>query len=50
MSRARSRYDKAFIEGFFGTLKKELVHHRRYETRADAAREIAEYIDLSYNR
>jgi putative transposase len=27
-----------------------LVHHRRYQTRAEAAREVAEYIDLFYNR
>jgi transposase InsO family protein len=26
------------------------VHHRRYQTRAEAAREISEYIDLFYNR
>jgi transposase-like protein len=32
------------------TLKTELVHHRRYQTRAEAAREIREYIDLFYNR
>jgi transposase InsO family protein len=36
--------------GRFGTLKTELVHHRRYETREEAAREMAEYIDLFYNR
>jgi hypothetical protein len=38
------------LESFFGTLKTELVHHRRYQTRAEAAHEIAEYIDLFYNR
>ena len=32
------------------SLKTELVHHRRYRTRSEAAREIAEYIDLFYNR
>jgi putative transposase len=31
-------------------LKTELVHHRRYQTRAEAAGEIADYIDLFYNR
>jgi len=31
-------------------LKTELVHHRRYAARANAAREIMEYIDLFYNR
>ena len=50
MSRKGNCYDTAPVESFFGTLKTELVHHRRYGTRAEAAREIAEYIDLFYNR
>lgn len=50
MSRKGNCYDNAPIESFWGTLKTELVHHRRYWTRAEAAREIAEYIDLFYNR
>jgi len=50
MSRKGNCYDNAPVESFFGTLKTELVHHRRYQTRAEAAREIAEYIDLFYNR
>jgi len=50
MSRKGNCYDNAPIESFFGTLKTELVHHRRYESRGEAAREIAEYIDLFYNR
>jgi putative transposase len=33
-----------------GTLKTELVHHRRYQRCAEAEREIGEYIDLFYNR
>lgn len=49
MSRRGNCYDNAPVESFWGTLKTELVHHRRYETRADAAREIMEYIDLFYN-
>ncbi len=50
MSRKGNCYDNAPIESFWGTLKTELVHHRRYRTRAEAAREIREYIDLFYNR
>jgi transposase InsO family protein len=50
MSRKGNCYDNAPVESFFGTLKTELIHHRRYQTRAAAAREIAEYIDLFYNR
>lgn len=34
----------------WGTLKKELVHHRGYETRDQARREITEYIEAFYNR
>ena len=41
MSRKGNCYDNAPVESFFGTLKTELVHHRRYGTREDAAREIA---------
>lgn len=50
MSRKGNCYDNAPIESFWGTLKTELVHHRRYETCAEAEREISEYIDLFYNR
>jgi len=50
MSRKGNCYDNAPVESFWGTLKNELVHHRRYQTRAEAAREIMEYIDLFYNR
>lgn len=50
MSRRGNCYDNAPVESFWGTLKNELVHHRRYETRAEAAADIAEYIDLFYNR
>lgn len=50
MSRKGNCYDNAPIESFWGTLKTELVHHRRYQTRVEAVREIAEYIDLFYNR
>jgi transposase InsO family protein len=38
------------MESSWGTLNKELGHHRRYETREQAQREIAEYIDIFYNR
>lgn len=50
MSRKGNCYDNAPVESFWGTLKTELVHHRRYQTRAEAMREISEYIDLFYNR
>jgi len=50
MSRRGNCYDNAPMESFWGTLKNELVHHRRYETREQARREIAEYIECFYNR
>lgn len=50
MSRRGNGYDNAPMESFWGTLKNELVHHRHYETRAQAIREITEYIEIFYNR
>ncbi|NLN77205.1 MAG: IS3 family transposase, partial [Armatimonadetes bacterium] len=42
--------DNAPMESFFGTLKKELVHHRRYRTREEARRDIFDNIEVFYNR
>jgi len=50
MSRKGDYYDNAPMESFWGTLKNELVHHRRYKTREQAIREITEYIEVFYNR
>ncbi len=50
MSRRGNCYDNAPMESFWGKLKSELVHHRRYETREQAAREITEHIEVFYNR
>lgn len=50
MSRAGNCYDNAPMESFFGTLKTELIHHRRYETRVEARTDIFEFIELFYNR
>lgn len=49
MSRRGNCYDNAPMESFWGTLKNELVHHRHYDTRAQAIREITEYIEIFYN-
>ena len=38
------------MESFWGTLKQELVHHRRYSTRQEAVRDITEFIEIFYNR
>ena len=50
MSRKGDCWDNAMMESFFATLKKELVHQERYETRAAAKRSIFEYIEVFYNR
>ena len=50
MSRRGNCYDSAPIERFWGTLKTELVHPRRFQTRQQAINQITEYIELFYNR
>ena len=50
MSGAGNCYDNAPMESFFKTLKHELVDWTHYETRDDAARSIAEFIEQYYNR
>ena len=50
MSRKGSCFDNAPMESFWGTLKQELVHHRRYRTRWEAIQDITEYIEIFYNR
>jgi len=50
MSRKGNCYDNAPMESFWGTLKSELVHHRRYSSRQEAIQEISEYIEVFYNR
>lgn len=50
MSRKGNCYDNAPMESFWGTLKTEMIHHRRYATRREAEAEIREYIELFYNR
>lgn len=50
MSRKGNCWDNAPMESFWGTLKNELVHHRKFETRQQARQEISEYIEVFYNR
>jgi len=50
MSRKGNCYDNAPMESFWGTMKNELVYHKRYKTREQAIREITEYIEVFYNR
>lgn len=50
MSRKGNCWDNAVAESFFHTLKTELIHHQRYQTRAEAKQDIFEYIEVFYNR
>ncbi len=50
MSRKGNCWDNAYVESFFGTLKRELVCHRHYATRDEAKQDIFEYIEVFYNR
>ncbi len=49
MSRKGNCWDNAVAESFFGSLKTELENLGRYDTRAEARREIFEYIEVFYN-
>lgn len=50
MSRKGNCYDNAPMESFWGTLKQELIYHRRYRSRQEALQDITEYIEIFYNR
>ncbi|MEZ2458315.1 IS3 family transposase [Salinicoccus roseus] len=49
MSRRGNCYDNACIELFYSIIKKELIHHENYATRAAAIRIILKYIVSLYN-
>jgi transposase InsO family protein len=49
MSGVGQCWDNAPMESFFASLKKELVHHEDYQTRAEARASIVEYIEVFYN-
>jgi len=50
MSRRGNCWDNAVAESFFHTLKTELIHHQKLETRDQARRLVFEYIEVFYNR
>jgi putative transposase len=50
MSRKGDCWDNAPTESFFNTLKTERVYRTRYLTRADAGKDLFEYIEIFYNR
>jgi transposase InsO family protein len=50
MSRRGNCWDNAPLESFFATLKKELVHREKYQTREQARASVFHYIEVFYNR
>ncbi len=50
MSSTGKCYDNAITESFFATLKTELIHHKHFQTRNEARRNIFKYIEMIYNR
>ena len=46
MSRKGNCWDNACVERFFGTLRRELVPHRRYTNREETTQDIFEYIEV----
>lgn len=50
MSRRGSCYDNAPTESLWSTLKRELVHVRKFRTRSEAQAAVFEYIEIFYNR
>ena len=50
MSKKGDCWDNAVAESFFHSLKTELTHHVKFETKAQANEAIFEYIEIFYNR
>lgn len=50
MSRRGNCYDNALMESFWSSLKRGLIHHQNFATRAAARAAIFEWIEVFYNR
>jgi putative transposase len=50
MSRAGNCYDNAAMESFWGKLKTELIHRRKFASPAEARTAIFEHVEVFYNR
>ena len=50
MSRKGNCWDNAPMESFFSSLKTEMVHRTRFQTRQEAKAALFEYIEIFYNR
>ena len=49
MSRRGNCHDNAVVESFFNLLKRERIRRRTYKTRAEATRDVFDYIEMFYN-
>ncbi len=49
MSRKGNCWDNSVVESFFGSLKRERVQWRYYQTRYEAQQDILNYISMFYN-
>ena len=49
-SRKGNPYDNACIESFYATLKKEYIHHKKFDTIEEIKLVVFEYIEKWYNR
>ncbi|QDT32389.1 IS3 family transposase [Thalassoglobus polymorphus] len=49
MSRQEESWNNAPTESIFRILKKELIHHKQYETRVVARKSLIKYIEAFYN-
>ncbi len=49
MSSAGNCYDNAAMESFWSTLKTEWLHHRNFQSHAEANLAIFDYIETFYN-
>ena len=50
MSRRGNCYDNAFVESFFGTLKKEFIYRNNFESFEDLRFGLFKFIEVWYNR
>ena len=50
MSRKGDCWDNAVAESFFHTIKNGLIHHRRFQTVAEAEQALFNWIEAYYNR
>lgn len=50
MSRKGNCYDNAYVESWFGSLKKEWIYRRSYSTEQELRSLVFEYIEIWYNK